>query len=274
MSGRSDPSALWESPDDRLFFRATFDEDPDAYDRTRPVCPPQVFDDVVELAGLQPGRRILEIGPGTGQATRPLAERGLAVVAVELGPRLAERARANLRGFDAVTVFTGSFEQWDPAGERFDAVFSCNAFHWVDPDVRFAKAAAVLRPGGHLIVIATPWVVPDDADSFWWEVQDDYVAIGGERFDPATAHPDRVRDLSPSVIASGYFRDPVSRRYRFDVEFSVSDYLANLSTQSGIKRFGVAQRRELLERVRRRIEARGATLRAHLLSVLTVAEVR
>ena len=52
---------------------------------------------------------------------------------------VAERARANLRGFDAVTVFTGSFEQWDPAGERFDAVFSCNAFHWVDPDVRFAK---------------------------------------------------------------------------------------------------------------------------------------
>ena len=179
-----------------------------------------------------------------------------------------------MRGFDAVTVFTGSFEQWDPAGERFDAVFSCNAFHWVDPDVRFAKAAAVLRPGGHLVVIATPWVVPDDADSFWWEVQDDYVAIGGERLDPATAHPDRVRDLSPSVIASGYFQDPVSRRYRFDVEFSVSDYLTNLSTQSGIKRFGVAQRRELLERVRRRIEARGATLRAHLLSVLTVAEVR
>jgi hypothetical protein len=70
--------------------RRTFDEDEEAYDRTRPVAPERVFDDIVELAGLQAGWSIVEIGPGTGQATRPFAERGLRILALELGPHLHE----------------------------------------------------------------------------------------------------------------------------------------------------------------------------------------
>jgi SAM-dependent methyltransferase len=73
----------------RRRLRAGFDEAAEAYQRTRPVCPPQLFDDLVRLAGLAPGDRVAEIGCGTGQATVPLAERGLAVTAVELGAALA-----------------------------------------------------------------------------------------------------------------------------------------------------------------------------------------
>ena len=89
---------------------------------------------------------VVEIGPGTGQATRQLAARGLQVVAVELGPQLAERARGNLAAFPHVDIVTASFETWDPGSARFDAVFACNSFHWIDPVIRFAKAAAVLPP--------------------------------------------------------------------------------------------------------------------------------
>src|SRR5205085_11194445 len=183
-------SELWET-EQREPFRARFDEDPDAYDRSRPVAPDDVFDDAVHLAGLPRGSTVVEIGPGTGQATRPLAERGLRIVAIEIGSGMADRARSNLAGFGNVSVINAAFEDWDPAGRSFDAVFCCNAFHWIDPAVRFVKPAAILRPGGCLCIIATPWVVPHDADPFWWEVQDDYVAVGGERIDPASMHPDR-----------------------------------------------------------------------------------
>lgn len=122
----------WETGQ-RDVFRASFDEDPDAYDRTRPVAPDHVFDDVVRLAGLEPGSTVVEIGPGTGQATRPLAERGVRVLALEIGPHLAGRARRILSGFRDVAVMTTSFEAWDAGEAKFDAVFACNAFHWVDP---------------------------------------------------------------------------------------------------------------------------------------------
>jgi SAM-dependent methyltransferase len=267
-------SGPWESTEERLHFRTTFDEDAEAYDRSRPVCPPQVFDDVVVLAGLGRGSKVVEIGPGTGQATRPLAERGIDVLGLELGPAMADRARRNLVVLPGVEIVTTTFEAWDAGGRRFDAVFSCNAFHWIDPELRFAKSAAMLRPGGHLVLVSTPWVVPTDAERFWWDVQDDFFAVGAEREDPATKHPDLARDSSASLVRSGLFHDPIQRRYPFDVEFTADAYVDNLSTQSGMKRFEPDARRELFRRVHDRITGNGGTVRAHLLALLTIAEVR
>jgi SAM-dependent methyltransferase len=267
--------ARFNSRGGREHFRLTFDEDAAAYDASRPVPPADVFDELIALAGLQRGDHVLEIGPGTGQATRPLLERGLGVRSIEIGEHLAALARQRLAGFgDQVDIVHADFERWDPAGEHFDAVFSCNAFHWIDPEVRFAKTAALLESDGHLVVLATPWVIPPGADSFWWDVQEDYRAVGDYGFDPASAHPDRVQDLAPLVLASGYYQEPVTARRLFTVEFTADAYVLNLSTQSGTKELEPAARAELLERIRRRVQLHGGTIAAHLLAVLTVARVR
>ncbi len=263
----------WETGE-REQCRATFDDDAAAYDRSRPVAPAYVFDELVALAGVAPGSAVVEIGPGTGQATRQLAERGLRVVALELGARLAEQARRNLARFPGVEVVTTSFEDWDPGDARFDGVVACNSFHWIDPGLRFALAAAVLRPGGCLAVLATPWVIPDGADRFWWDVQDDWAAVGAERVDPATRHPDLVGDLGPAVRASGLFEEPTIRRHRFDVTFTADDYADNLATQSGVKRLAPDAQAELIRRVHRRVVEGGGTLTAHLLALVTVARRR
>jgi protein-L-isoaspartate O-methyltransferase len=103
-------------------LRAGFDDAAETYQRTRPVCPPQVFDDLVSLPRLAPGDRVAEIGCGTGQATVPLAERGMVITAVELGAGLAAVARCRLAGFPSAEVLTTSFEDSDPQGAPFDAV--------------------------------------------------------------------------------------------------------------------------------------------------------
>jgi len=46
-----------------------FDMAAEDYQRTRPVCPPELFDDLIDRAGLKAGDRVIEIGCGTGQAT-------------------------------------------------------------------------------------------------------------------------------------------------------------------------------------------------------------
>ena len=270
VSTDRDVTPPWES-DQRDVLRATFDQDAEAYDRSRPVAPGAVFDEVMQRASLSAGSSVVEIGPGTGQATQHLAARGLDVVAVELGPRLAERARANLAAFPQVSVVTASFESWDPGAARFDGVFACNSFHWIDPDIRFAKAAAVLRRGGHLAVLATPWVVPETADRFWWDVQHDWAAVGA-RFDPATMHPDFIRDdLALAVRASRVFEEPTITRRLFEIAFSADGYATNLSTQSGVKELPEKARAELIARIRQRVEDQGGRVTAHLLAVLTIA---
>ena len=130
--------------------RTTFDQVPELYDRVRPGYPPELFDDLEVVAGLTPESNVLEIGAGTGQATRSLADRGYQVVALELGSGLAEVARRRLAAFPKVEVITAAFEDWPLPREPFDLVFAATAWHWLEAYVRLAKTAHAQRPGGCL----------------------------------------------------------------------------------------------------------------------------
>src|SRR4051812_50129486 len=94
----------------------------------------------MDRAGLAAGDRVIEIGCGTGQATVPLARRGLAVTAVELGAGLASVARRRLAGFAAAEVVTCAFEDWQPAGPPADAVVAGNPPPLGGPRGRDAQA--------------------------------------------------------------------------------------------------------------------------------------
>jgi SAM-dependent methyltransferase len=259
---------------DRHRLRTTFDDSPEIYDRSRPVAPPQVFDDLVVLARLAPGARLLEIGCGTGQATVPLAERGFAIVGVELGANLADFARRRLAPFPRVRIVTSSFEQWDPAGERFGGVVSSNAFHWIDPEVRYAKSAAVLEDGGALTVLEMRFATPDDADPTWVELQEDYDAVVGPAArNDRPPHPDAVKDRAEEYVVSGHFRDVSVRRYQWSMSFGADEYLALLSTSSWHKRLDEDVRLALFERIHRRIQAQpDGQVTPTLLALLHVAE--
>jgi SAM-dependent methyltransferase len=258
---------------EREHLRTTFDDSPEAYDRARPVAPPEVFDDLVALARLVPGSRIVEIGCGTGQATQPLAERGLEIVGVELGERLAAFARRKLAAFDRVAIVTSSFEAWDPQGERFDAVVCANAFHWLDPEVRLAKSAALLREGGFLAVLHMHSVTPDDADESWLKLQEDYDGVlGAEARSERPAHPDAVPDRSAELVAGGYFRDVAVSRRLWTLTLGADDYLERLRTSAWHRRLDDEARGELFDRIGRRIRARpDRVVRTPLLAVLYVA---
>jgi hypothetical protein len=78
-----------------------------------------------------------------------LLERGFSVVCVEMGALLAERARRNLAGLP-VAIHVEPFETWEGEAESFNLVYAANAWHWVDPAIRYRKAHGLLRPGGHL----------------------------------------------------------------------------------------------------------------------------
>ena len=134
-------------------YRATFDEVAELYDEVRPGYPPAIIDAVLEFAGLPEGGRILEIGPGTGQLTLPLAKRGYELLGLELGSRLAEVARRNLAGFSNATVLTTSFEAWEPEENAFNLVVSAQAFHWVGVGFGLSTCAAVLKKTGGLALL-------------------------------------------------------------------------------------------------------------------------
>jgi SAM-dependent methyltransferase len=256
---------------DPHFLRGTFDDSPELYDRSRPVAPRQLFDDLVALAKLEPGARIVEIGCGTGQATLPLAERGFEIVGIELGESLADLARRKLAPFPRVKIVVSSFEQWNPTGERFDAIVAFNSFHWIDPELRFVKSAEVLREVGALVVVGMRFVVHDEADAVWMALQEDYEAIAG--LGEPRIHVDALKDRTAEFEASGCFRNVTLRRYLWDLTFDAEGYVGLLQTSSWWRTLDDDVRARLFKRIHDRIRARPEqTIAPTMAAVLYVAE--
>ena len=234
-------------------LRRTFESVAALYDRVRPTYPDELF---AELArSIPPGGRILEIGPGTGQATLPLAERGFEVVGVELGAELAAFAREKLARFPNAQVVDAEFESWRGTGS-FDAVVAFTSFHWIDPALRYVKAASLLRPGGVLAVTEVSHVRVEHDDPFWVEVQADYDAVVPDPDNhPAPLLAD-VGDLRAEIAATGLFEDIDVRRYVWQVTYSAAEYIDLLRTYSPNIARDPGTSDELLRRIRARIDAR------------------
>jgi len=247
---------------DRRRLRSIFDEVAELYDRARPTYPGALFDDLLRLA---PGPRLLEIGCGTGKATAALAARGYDVTCVELGEGLAAVAR---RTVPQARVLTADFETWQPDAE-FDAVAAFTAFHWLDPDTRYERAARVLRPGGALAVAETHHVLAPDGDPFFAAVQEDYDAVDPSPDNRPPPPPEEIADLTGAFDASGRFEPAQARRYIWDVTYTADEYIALLDTYSGHRALSEPKRRRLYDRIRTRIGNK--TVRKTYLATLTVA---
>ncbi len=99
--------------------RGLFSSDVAAYDTGRPGYPERVYELLQEVCGLGPDSAVLEIGPGTGQATGRLLDCGATITAVELGPELAALLQAKHEG-RPLAVEVGAFEDvaLEPEGVR------------------------------------------------------------------------------------------------------------------------------------------------------------
>ena len=83
-------------------------------------------------------------------------------------------------------------------------MFAATAWHWIDPAVKYRKAASVLRPGGHLAFWEAVHVLPDGGDPFFAEIQDVYDEIGSGMPDGHVfAKPDTLAANEAEIAASG-----------------------------------------------------------------------
>ena len=261
-------------PDSREQLRTTFESAAALYQQARPDYPDELFDALVAMAALEPGAQLLEVGCATGKATLPLARRGYGITAVELGAALAAQARRNLAGFPRVTVVNADFEHWEPSAPgAFDLVFAATAWHWIDPDVGYAKAWELLKPGGQLAVWEAGHVVPPDGDPLFREIQDVYDEIGeglpgGWTFSTVQTLADRAAQIE----ASGLFTDVRLRRFGWEIRYTADAYINLLDTFSGHIAMAQWQRMRLYGEIRRRLAQRpDGTLRRHWGAVLHVA---
>jgi SAM-dependent methyltransferase len=146
--------------------RKLYGQDPRGYERGRPGYPPEVYRILHEDCGLGEGTMVLEIGPGTGQATRHLLRAGACVTAVEPNRAMAAHLKASMADDSHLEVIPTSFEEAVLPEQTFDLLVAAMSFHWVEPR-EHQRLSRLLRPGGSAATWWTVWrdpAAPDDFD--------------------------------------------------------------------------------------------------------------
>ncbi len=117
----------------------------------------EVLDTIVRLCRAGPGKRVLDIGTGTGNLALRCLERGAAVVGVDPSEAMLDKARTKLRGMGCVDLrrVEQPFVEIAFPDSHFDAVVSSYAFHHVPPPLKPRGTREMLRvvgPGGRWVI--------------------------------------------------------------------------------------------------------------------------
>jgi SAM-dependent methyltransferase len=256
--------------------RHLFGLDPEGYDDVRPQYPDLIYQFMIERSALGPNLATLEIGAGSGLATRRLIDYGAdPITVVEPDVRFAPQ----LQSLAAITkarlhLVQSAFEDAALPPRCFDLVAAATSFHWLDPTVALDKIAHVLKPGGYA--------------ALWWNLFGDL-----DRADPFhDATTALLADLavSPSGAPNAipFALDRAAREAQFvacgkfaAVEYAQTHWTLTLNTPqvgrlyggfSHIQRLPATQRTELLEQLMALAQNQfGGTIERNMTSVIYLA---
>jgi SAM-dependent methyltransferase len=225
------------------------------YDLIRPGYPDDLVTAVLAHCG-GTGVTAVEAGAGTGKATRAFAARGLRIAAVEPDPAMAGILAASSAGHAGVTVVVSAFEDYVPA-EPAGLLFSAQAWHWMDPQVRWEHAAGVLAPGGSLALF---WNDDRIADR---QVQAEVTAVHQAvaphiEWDTDAVSDDGLLGRWPATDLAGLatFTGLQARLYRWERTLTRQQYLDYMATHSPYLMLAEPVRAELFARIGRALPAR------------------
>lgn len=121
------------------------------YDEIRPSYPEELIEDLITKTKINKDAKLLEIGAGTGKATVQMAKEGFSIHAIEIGEDMAAIFREKCSYYPKVSLEVVPFEEWEN-GEScsYDMIYSAQAFHWLDVNVKYTKCHRLLKEDGYL----------------------------------------------------------------------------------------------------------------------------
>lgn len=237
---------------DKSVGRRFFGSDPESYDSARPGHAGEVYEILRERCELRVGSHVLEIGPGTGQASRRLLDLGAdPLVAVEPDPALASYLRVSLG--DKIDVRVAALEDVELPAGAFDVAAAASSFHWVEEPVGLTKLFGALRPGG--------WV------ALWWtlfgddERPDPFRRAVDHLFEDIPHGPSAATEGRPSfaldserrqaALTAAGFEQLSHDRFQWTSSWDTAGIRALFSTFSPISSLEPERRQEFLDSVAR-----------------------
>jgi SAM-dependent methyltransferase len=238
------------SPTDRPRLSSSFGAAAVAYAEHRPDYAPAAVQWALERA---PGRRVLDLGAGTGKLTATLLSLDAEVVAVEPDPAMLTELH---RALPAARALPGSAEAIPLPDASVDAVLAGNAMHWFDMDVAGPEMARVLAPGG---ILAGLWNVLDDGvDWVAGLAQVSGSAAIGPRDTPVSWRAETAAMHLPKSGAPR-FGSPEQAEFPHGQRRTAGSLVATLATRAGMLVMPEREREATLGRIRAFLASRPET---------------
>ncbi len=217
-----------------------------AYERFRPGYPDELVDEVLAYAG-GPVRIALEIGAGTGKATRVFASRGIAVTATDPDSAMLLELRKHVP--ETVVAVQAAFEDL-PLSPMYDMVFAAASLHWTEPDQRWERVAAMLRRDGIFACFGGQVHLADpDVEHAVRAARAEYLANDDVPSPDGTPADSPMQWPGTELLQSDRFTDVRQSTIERRVPVSANDYVGHLSTISAYLELSEAVREHVFDRI-------------------------
>lgn len=207
-------------------FRKVFDTIAEQFDKYRPRYSAELFADLIEYAGIEPGKTVLELGPGTGQATDPILNTGCDYLAIELGEHLSAMMKRKYCEYPNFNLVNGDFITYDFGSRKFDMIYSAATIQWIPEEIAFSKTFELLKPGGTLVMMLIRGDYKTPNEELFNKIQQVY----SDYFKPETEYKHGVFGYA-NAPNYGYVEFE-KREYNGKREFTADAYLAYIGTHS------------------------------------------
>ncbi len=209
-----------------------FDKVAEQYNASRPTYVRELFEDIIELSGISIDSKILEIGPGTGQATEPFLKTGAQVVCVEPGANLAAFCKHKFRNYNNISFVNSSFEDFDNDMNQFDLVYAGTSFHWIDYEFGMRKAYNLLKNNGSIALFWNRPMVNDPNNPLHMAIQEIYRQVYGKSEHITEEGLVRKFDVLDQTLQKIGFNDVSRKIYHSERYMSAQEYKGLLTTYS------------------------------------------
>ncbi|MCR5177604.1 MAG: methyltransferase domain-containing protein [Lachnospiraceae bacterium] len=152
-------------------FRKVFDTIPDQFDRYRNRYSNELFNYLIDYAGIGPGAKVLELGPGTGQASEPVINTGCEYHAIELGEHLYLKMVEKYGEHPNFHIVNDDFVTHDFGDAKFDLIYSAATIQWIPEEAAFGKTLSLLKPGGVLAMMLTSSEYRSNNEALYQKIQ-------------------------------------------------------------------------------------------------------
>lgn len=166
---------------------------------------------------------MLEIGPGTGQATEPILATGCDYLAVELGEHLYKFTKKKFANYPNFHIVNGDFATYGFQNSRFDMIYSAATIQWIPEQIAFSRSYELLKSGGFLVMMRMSGDYKTTNETLYAEIQKVY----SEYFHPETPY---TQKLTYANAVNYGFTDFREFRFYSKREYNSHDYREYLGT--------------------------------------------